>query len=294
MTLHWLAIVNPHSGAHRNRKRLRQTLDQLRLVVHRTVLTARAGHAIELAGQSQAYAGVVAVGGDGTLFEILKGIDLCRQRVAIVPAGRGNSLARDLGLMHSRSISDVAHWDKPCSIDLMEVHMTARDGVETTCFSASTIALGYPATVVLRARHMALLGRMSYPAASVVTRPAPFTVRVQYGNAGSAQVRLTGFIANNTRHVANFLAFKRASFCDGVFEVMEMRSGFLKQSLHNLSAFSGSGFYEPSSVRQTHTAQLALEFPQNVVIDGEIFFGIASLDIRILPRAFACNGLAAT
>jgi len=289
VTPRWLAIVNPRSGAHRNRAHLRQTLDQLRPVAHRTVLTSHPGHAAELASQSRAYAGVVAVGGDGTLFEILRGIDVCRQRVAIVPTGRGNSLARDLGLMHARSISDLAHWDKPRSIDLMEVHMTAHDGTETTCLSASTIALGYPAAVVLRARHLVLLGRMSYAAASVIVQPVPFAVRVQYGSAGSTQVRLTGFIANNTRHVANFLAFNQANVCDGVFEVMEIRSGFLKQSLHNLSALSRGGFYEPCAVTQTNAAHLALESPQNVMIDGEIFSRIASLSIRILPRSLACN-----
>jgi diacylglycerol kinase family enzyme len=286
-----LAIVNPHSGGNRDGARLRRTLDQLRPVAERTVITDYAGHAFELASQAQAYGGVVAVGGDGTLFEILRGIDRDQQRVAIVPAGRGNSLARDLGLMNSSAISDLIHWDRARTIDLMEVRMTARTGAETSCYSVSTLALGYPAAVAQRARRMAMLGRMSYAAGSALVRPVPFATRVQYGDSAPAELRLTGLVANNTRHMANFLVFKKASLIDGLFEIMEMRAGYLKQSLHNLSALSRAFEYEPCFLTQTHSAQITLESPQHLLIDGEIFPDIVALDIRILPRALACNGL---
>lgn len=290
MTPRWLAIVNPRSGGNRNEARLRQTLDALRPVTHRTVVTSYAGHAAELASQSQSYAGVVAVGGDGTLFEILKGIDRQQQRIAILPAGRGNSLARDLGLMRPRSIEELTHWAPARAIDLMEVRLSTQDGAETTYLSASSIALGYPAAVVMRARPMAMLGRISYAAASAGVRPPRMRVRVQYGRAAASDLCLTGFVANNTRHMASFLAFPNASVSDGLFEIMEMRSGFVQQMLHNVSALSHTGFYQPCSVMQAETAHLTLEKPQALLIDGEIFHGVVALAIRMLPQALVCNG----
>jgi diacylglycerol kinase (ATP) len=233
---------------------------------------------------------VVAVGGDGTLFEILKGIDCGRQRVALFPAGRGNSLARDLGLTHRHKILDVVHWQKARAIDLMQVHATTAAGVETTYLSASSVAFGYPATVTLRARELAAFGKMSYAVAASATRPSYFNACVQYGNTALREVRLSGFIANNTRHLANFVGFRKASFCDGQFEVMEMNGGVVKQTAHNLSALSGTGFYEPHPVKQTTTAQVQLEAPQNLMMDGEIVSDVISIRVDILPAALACNG----
>jgi diacylglycerol kinase family enzyme len=256
------------------------------------VLTKGPGHAAELAQEAQGFGGVVAVGGDGTLFEILKGIDRANQRMALIPAGRGNSLARDLGLMHRRRFLDVIHWDGSRSIDLLEVNVTTADGVEMRHLSASTVALGYPAAVTLRARKLAGLGKLSYAAAAAAIVPARFGARVQIGDEAPRDVHLSGFIANNTRHVANFRAFRQASCSDGRFELMELNAGLAKQLLHNLSALSGTGMYEPYAPMQATGAHVQLETPQSMMMDGEIIPNVVAVGIRILPSALRCNELA--
>jgi diacylglycerol kinase (ATP) len=286
----WLAIINPRSGGNRNSKRLAELIEALRRLATTTVLTRHPGHASELARDAQSFDGVVAVGGDGLLFEILKGLDCARQRIALVPAGRGNSLARDLGLINRHRMLDVVHWNHAHAVDLMQVHAINTDGVESTYLSASTVALGYPASVTVRARELAVFGKMSYAAAAVATRPTCFNACVQYENEAPRDVRLSGFIANNTRHLANFVGFLKSSFCDGQFEVMEMNGGVLKQNAHNLSALSGTGFYEPHPVRHTTTARLQLEAPQILMMDGEVIPNIVSIRVDILPSALACNG----
>ena len=287
---HWLAIVNPHAGGDRSRGRLAEILDGLQRIAKRTVLTRYPGHAVELAMEAQAYAGVIAVGGDGTLFEILKGIDRKKQRIALIPLGRGNSLARDLGLLRRRVFFDVIDWDDVRYIDLLEVNVVTASGIESKHLSASTVAVGYPASVALRARQMAWMGRMSYATAAAAIRPRHFGARVQYGDAVSREVRLSGFIANNTRYLANFLAFHQGSCSDGLFEIMEMDAGLLKQTTHNLSALSGTRVYEPYPHMQASSAHVRLETPQDLMIDGEVFQAVLSLDIQILPAALACNG----
>ncbi len=285
----WLAIVNPNSGGNRNTSRLAELIEALRRLAAETVLTRHPGHAAELAREAQSFAGVVAVGGDGTLFEILKGIDCRRQRIALIPAGRGNSLARDLGLTRRHAVKDMLHWQQARTIDLMQVHVTTADGANTTYLSASTVALGYPAAVTVRARKLASLGRMSYAAAAMATMPTHFSARVQYGDGTPREVRLSGFAANNTRHVANFVAFRHASFCDGRFETMEMDAGLFKQTAHNLSALSRTGLYEPYPPHQTTNAQLHLDQPQVLMMDGEIVCNVVAVQVNILPSALACN-----
>ncbi len=265
-------------------------LEGLRRSAVETVLTRHAGHAAELAEGARDYGGVVAVGGDGTLFEVLNGIDRAQQRIALIPAGRGNSLARDLGLMHRSSFLDVIHWNGARQLDLMQVTVTTAQGVQSTHLSASTVALGYPAAVTLRARTMARLGKLSYAAAAAACWPAYFVARVQYGDGLPREVRLSGFVANNTKHLANFVAFRGASCCDGVFQVMEMDAGLVKQTAHNLSALSGTGIYEPYAALQARHAKVWLETPQELMMDGEIFRDVVAVDVRILPSAVACNG----
>jgi diacylglycerol kinase family enzyme len=240
--------------------------------------------------EAQAYAGVVAVGGDGTLFEILKGIDREKQRIALIPSGRGNSLARDLGLLRRRVLFDVINWDDVRRIDLLEVNVVSAGGIESKHLSASTVAVGYPASVAIRARQMGWLGKVSYAAAAAAIRPRHFGARVRHGDANSREVRLSGFIANNTRYLANFLAFHQGSCSDGLFEIMEMEAGLLKQTMHNLSALSGTRIYEPYPSMQARSAHVCLETPQDLLIDGEVFPAVLSFDIQILPAALACNG----
>jgi diacylglycerol kinase (ATP) len=286
----WLAIVNPRSGGNRNGKRLAELLSILRRLAAHTVLTRYAGHAAELAREAESFAGVVAVGGDGTLFEILKGIEYRRQRIALIPAGRGNSLARDLGLMHRSNAFDVLHWRQARTIDLMQVHITTSDGARSSYLSASTVAVGYAAAVTQRARKLVSLGRMSYVAAAASTRPSQFNARLQYGEMPSREVRLSGFIANNTRHLANFVGFRIASCSDGRFETMEMNAGMIKQTAHNISALSRSYLYEPYPINQATTMQLHLEAPQNLMLDGEIVPSVVSIGVKMLPGALSCNG----
>ena len=287
---YWLAIVNPRSGGNRNGKRLAELLGVLRRLAARTVLTRHPGHAAEIAREAESCAGVVAVGGDGTLFEILKGMDCRRQRIALIPAGRGNSLARDLGLMHRRNAFDVLHWREARTIDLMQVHITTSDGARSSYLSASTVAVGYAAAVTQRARKLVSLGRMSYVAAAASTRPSHFNARVQYGDTPSLEVRLSGFIANNTRHLANFVGFRNASCSDGRFETMEMNAGMMKQTAHNISALSRTYVYEPYPIKQVTAVQLQLEAPQNLMLDGEIVPSVVSVAVKMLPAALSCNG----
>ena len=283
----WFAIVNPHSGG--NGKKLTELLRGLERVADKVVLTTHPGHAAELAREASDYAGIAVAGGDGTLFEVLKGIDRVTQRVALIPGGRGNALARDLGLMRQRDRLSAMHWEPVNCIDLVEVLVTSADGTQATHLSASTIAVGYAVRVAKRAGAFRRLGGMSYAAAAAFLRPRRFGLRIAYGEGPARQARLSGLIANSTHHIANFHGYPEAHYADGIFEVMEMNGGLARQTLHNLSALSGMGLYQPYPLRQATAARMQLETPMELMVDGEIFPGVVDVEIRILPGGLACN-----
>lgn len=286
----WLAIINPRSNGGRTRALLPSIVDRLQRLAEKTVVTEYPGHAAELAMNAAGYSGLAAVGGDGTVFEILQGLDRAKQRIAVIPAGRGNSLARDLELPHTLASIDAVRSTLPVSIDLMEVTFITGEGAEQKRISASTVALGYPAAVAkLAGRKFAQLGKLCYAAAAAAVCPAPFRARIACDGQAQNARDLTGFVANNTQHMANFVAFPDASLEDGYFDVMELNTGFLKQSIHNISAFSRLRFYVPVTPIRTKTAEVLLEEPQDLLLDGEIYSDVISVKIRILPSALTCN-----
>ena len=103
MTMHPFLIVNPRAGRGRRGagpgdfvEHLRTAFDRQGLRVE-VALTERPGHATELARNAWGDP-VVAVGGDGTVHEVLQGLDLDRQRLGVIPAGSGDDFAWHHGL----------------------------------------------------------------------------------------------------------------------------------------------------------------------------------------------------
>ncbi|WP_242919653.1 diacylglycerol/lipid kinase family protein [Pontibacter liquoris] len=93
-------IVNPVSGPKSRvdvAARIQLHLDHARYS-HDIVYTTHAGHAPELARQAaqEGCAVVVAVGGDGTVNEVARGLLHSQTALAILPKGSGNGLARHL------------------------------------------------------------------------------------------------------------------------------------------------------------------------------------------------------
>jgi diacylglycerol kinase family enzyme len=101
MSRGWVAIVNPEAGG--RRRTAAETTAALRGHADCIHVTDRRGHAADIAAASRHSDGFVVAGGDGTIFEVLQHMDLPRQRLLILPTGRGNSLARDLGT-HGRAV----------------------------------------------------------------------------------------------------------------------------------------------------------------------------------------------
>jgi diacylglycerol kinase family enzyme len=284
----WLAIVNPHSGG-AARRGFRGTVDRLHRETRKVVLTEYPGHATELALGARDYDGLAVAGGDGTIFEVLQGMDRQKQTLAIIPMGRGNSLARDLNL-YPQPEAALPDWKTAARIDLVEITFENCRGVCQTVVSASTTAFGYPAEVAkVAGRDFRRFGRLCYAMAAVCVVPTFRPIQVTYASQSVLEKHVTGFLASNTRHVANFVAFPDARPDDGFFEVMELASGFARQSVHTLSSLSRLQFYSPPARRNLTSALVTWGQPEPLLIDGEIYADIVSLEMRIVGAAVACT-----
>ncbi|UCG27806.1 MAG: acylglycerol kinase family protein, partial [Bacteroidales bacterium] len=93
----WYAVINGKIPSRKQEKIIRALKDRNIDLATTTYL----GQATEFAGNASGCAGIVSVGGDGTLHEVINGIDLENQKVAIIPAGTINCLARFLGIRNA-------------------------------------------------------------------------------------------------------------------------------------------------------------------------------------------------
>ncbi len=287
----WLAIINPVSGGNNTRAQLTSLLFELKRLMSVCCVTEYPGHARELAAASAEFDGIAVVGGDGTMFDVLRGMDVSRQHFAIIPAGTGNSFARDLCLTTVRDGLDALRHGRLIGVDLLRVTLTQQRGNVTSCLAGSTIGVGYPAnTVNIGNQHSKRFGRFCYPVAATIETffQQPVALRIAYDGGVAEQKRLTGLLINNTRHAGNFQAFPQASFCDGQLDIMELRAGWIGQNLHNLSVLSQRYFYAPAALNRAKMVGVALERPGVLMIDGELFFDVTDVFVEVAPQALTC------
>lgn len=86
-------------------------------------VTQRSGHAREIAAAATGYETVVAVGGDGTVGEVISGVmdrSQERPRVAIVPGGTGNDIARNLGMGTLETAVTALRDGAPQAVDIVD------------------------------------------------------------------------------------------------------------------------------------------------------------------------------
>ena len=294
--LRWLAIANPAAGLRGAAVTAAGALLREERVVGVEV-TRAPGDAARIAREAGARGdidGIVAVGGDGTTFEILAGLDRARLGLALVPMGHGNSLARDFGLGEVPLAYDALAAATGASlreIDLMEVALTAASGSVTLRLGACTFAAGYVADVVDVGRlRLAGLGRAAYAVGSTITRPQPLHAGLTLDGQEVAIAGCTGIVVNNTAHLANFRALPAARLDDGLVDVIGLAAGWPRQVAHNACILSGSTRVSPALLTQAAHARIVFDAARTVMLDGELLAGIAAVEIRVLARACRCVG----
>jgi diacylglycerol kinase family enzyme len=290
MTIAWLAIINPSAGHVHSARWQKSFAERVQNELNsEVVLTQYHGHATEIA-QNAKTDGLAVFGGDGTVAEVVNGMDLDRQKLLLLGGGTGNGLARDLGLMSLDMAMAAANAERFRLLDL--IHVTFRtSGQSHRRLAISTASVGYAAEVVVLAnRYFKRLGSFCYPLSATLqaARQKVFPLKVSIDENKSLQRQLSNVMVNNTRHAGNFSAFRASNLSDGLMEVLLAKAGFASQFLHNLAVLSKTYFYETAAEITAHKIVVALTSPQRLMIDGEIWEDVVEVNFEVLPRKLQC------
>ncbi len=101
----------------------------------------------------------------------------------------------------------------------------------------------------------------------------------------------TGIVINNTVNLANFAAFKDAKLDDGLADILILRAGWIRQTLHNFSLLSTLGIYDSGERSQNKNVRISLASPQTLMLDGQLLANVTSVCIESVPAALWCRKL---
>ena len=295
MTDTFLAIVNRAAGHGKCGKLVDPALERLRRagVDFEIAETRYAGHGSELA--RDAYKSgrrrFIAVGGDGTSYEIVNGLFPGAENgeaptLAFLPLGTGNSFLRDFtdrGLEHAAQAL-IEGRSRPCDV----LRMTHKDGV---IHFINLLSVGFVADVAVVAnRRFKRMGELGYLMGVVVCLARldrrPFPVRFD-GETQSDNRRCLLLTFNNSKYTGGKMKLApNADTADGLIEYVRWGPVGRAKLVSNLPGlYSGAHIQKPeASRREARRIDFDLDGPIDVMVDGEVLT-IHCERLEVLPSA---------
>jgi diacylglycerol kinase (ATP) len=285
----WLAILNPAAGRGRALRAwpaLERALAEASVPVE-LATTASAGDATRLARDAVA-AGrrrILAVGGDGTLHEVLNGLlgGAARVTLAVAPGGTGNDWARGLHIPHEpRAVAAMLARGRVLAHDVGEIE-SAVDGGRESRFFLNLAGVGYDAWVL---EHLPRRGpkALAYLAAVVsgLWRYRPPKTRWQAGTERREGSFFAVFAANG-RYAGGGMQFApRARIDDGLLDLVAIDHLGITATLRRLPKIYSGHLLEDAAVawRQAPSLEIATDPPVRVQADGQLL-GLTPASIRL-------------
>ena len=283
-----LVIANPISGRGNARRLLPhfRELAEASGIEIEIKLTEHAGHGREVAANASdvGFDGVVAVGGDGTVNEVVNGLGPHGLPLMVVPQGTGNVLAKELRA--SRKVMDYLDC-------LLEWRIGHRDlgrlsnGRLFSCF----VGAGFDGqcTRALAERKGAIRMSKYVPIMWNAIKHSDFTtLRVTSDDRCEAHVNYS-LVSITPEYGGPMWLTGKAKPDDGHFDVLTVHERITPLSLVKLLAFAMTRrMGRAQSTRFFRTAKVKIEAEEEVPIqvDGD-FAGFLPFEAEILPGALS-------
>jgi YegS/Rv2252/BmrU family lipid kinase len=286
-----LLVYNPKASFGRAKKLLPAVVGRLqRFAVVDVHLTRAPGDATRYlaAADPGSFDGVLAAGGDGTLFETLNGLYAheasVRPPLGLVPVGTGNAFSRDLGL-------EQGEWEQ--AIGLVEQGTTRRvdvgrvESAGASYHFVNIIGAGLPADTLVTTGRIKFTGRAAYNLATLWQAMRMKSHRMVMRLDGVETVSETIFIEiANTRFTgSSFLIAPDACMDDGYFDIVEVSPLSRLRLLRLFPTIYSGRHVEHGEVRVRRAREIRIESPAGLALaaDGELL-GRTPAVIRCLHR----------
>jgi diacylglycerol kinase (ATP) len=294
-------IVNPIAAYGTMAKRWPQVQQVLRAenFEYEFALTERRGHAIELAraALTAGYDLIVAVGGDGTLNEVVNGMVADGKAInpsatlGVITSGTGADFVRTAGLPRDplAAARHLAHATESRVIDIGEIIYRA-DGKEAHRYFANVVGMGFDGEVIERTERGGKRagGTIPYLTTLVTTifsyHNKDVTLRI---DDKTVQGRMNSVIACNGRYFGGGMRVgPNATLDDGKLDVIVLGDfSVIEVLLNTPKIYNGTHLTHPK-VSEYRGTTITVESKQRMLIeaDGELI-GEGPATFHILPAA---------
>lgn len=279
-------LVNPHSAGGKTLKllpRVEAALDERR-IVFRVQKTRGLEHGVAQALNAVEAGEVpVVMGGDGLVGAIGGALAGAETPLGIVPGGRGNDLARVLGIPEDpEGAVEVIAAGSARQIDVGEANGKRFLGIASIGFDSEANRIANE-TRLLRGNLVYAYGALR---ALLGWKPVRFTIRVD-----DERVRFTGYsvsAANNRAYGGGMFIAPDADLSDGEFDIVTIGEVSKLRFLGNLPKVFKGTHVDEDEVRVFRASHLELSAsrPLEVYADGEHLTDLPA-SLRLLPRALS-------
>lgn len=277
----FLAVVNPAAGGGRCGRLVVPALERLRAAGLKLQIVETSGpeHASRVARDSYQRGNrrFIAVGGDGTSYEIVNGLFPDAERGArptlgFLPLGTGNSFLRDFSDRGVEFAMEALLAGRSRACDVLR--MKHRRGV---IYYINLLSMGFAADVAtFRARRLQGYGQLGYVLAIFTClarlKQRAFPLRVE-GRSELDQRRCLFLTFNNSKFTGGTMMIApQAQVNDGLIEYVRWgpigRLGLIR-NLHTL--YDGTHIRHPLAERQaTQRVEFSLAEAVDIMVDGEV------------------------
>ncbi len=290
-----LVIFNPHAAHGRSVDKLEAIKARFKDLGIDAMLmpTTHPGHGTELVAgiKLTGFDGVVAAGGDGTLFEVLNGLyqhpKAQRPPIGLLPIGTGNAFARELNLKADVLMNaiDILHRGHIRTVDVCYVKSADR-----SFYFLNILLMGFAVDASLTAQKLKFLGESAYTLATLwqvlKLKSYPLVMEID----GKLRENNNVFIAiSNSRYTGtHFLIAPEAILDDGLMDVTILENLPRRRLLKLFPTIYSGRHVEYAEVSTCKATHISIRSPDGLLLgpDGE-FCGRSPVEISCLPRDLA-------
>ena len=260
--------------------------------------TVYPGHAIELAHQAgeQGYDMVIAMGGDGTIHEVINGLmkvpEGKRPVLGVVPVGSGNDFAH--GIHASPKPTEALTYALKGEASTVDLGLMVDEHGRKEYFN-NTLGIGFGAVVTIRSHKLPILrGFLMYLTAviqTIILDHNPMAMQIETDDQKWQQSVIYLVICNGPREGGGFLIAPEAKIDDGLFHYA-MITNVSRAMMFRIvpEVMKGThGRFKQVRMGTCKKFTLSADRPLYIHADGEIFTGpgtdLRKVSFEILPNA---------
>ncbi len=250
----------------------------------------RAGHIEEYLGQCElkSFTAVIAVGGDGTLHEVLNGLYQQspdkRIPIGLIPLGTGNAFSRELGLLPHKLDPAI---EIICKGQLRKVDIASYCCGEQQRYFINIISMGFAVAAGLTAKKLKYLGSSAYTLATLwqalFLKTSAYTITLD--GKTQTQAATLASVSNSRYTGTSFLIAPEAKIDDGLLDLVLLKKISKPRVLRLFpSIYSGKHIHYPEIFTQ-RARKIRIECEPQLLLspDGE-FSGYTPVEIECLHQ----------